>query len=183
MWLGPLAILIIWVTYCLVYLRHDRQGHTTLSGVVASTRRAYWTFLIGMLVSGILIFLFFKLWLVNVLALPSLVIWLVGLVALVFQPIVAIIPMSGGIKTRVHDFAAYAEGLFIAVIALFIAQSRQLPTGARVVCWLLFLFMIYLAREFKRNLLKPKFIRVQAMYAASFHVIVLIAITAYKLTN
>ncbi len=178
MWLGPLAIAIVWAMFSFVYFASDRRGHTTLSSVAASRKRNYWLFCSTLLVSGLLIFLFMKDWLIPTLELPSITMYLTFAAALVFQPVIAIVPLGNKWQSFVHNVAAYAECILMPPIAVFIAQSYVLPWWVRMMCWGLIVFMIYLAAEFRRYFLKPKFIHIQAYFTASFHLIILIAFVA-----
>ena len=174
MQLGPLAIIIVWTAYSMVYYKTDRTGHTTLSGVAASTKKNYWIFSTGLFVSGVLMFLFVRLWYLDALDLPLTFLYLTGLATLLFQPLIAFVPYSKGVKTIIHNIAAYAESAILPILAVFIAQSRQLPFLIRTVCWLILLIMLYSFIEFRRQFLKPRFIHVQAVYTASFHLIILL---------
>lgn len=108
MWLGPLSIAVVWSIYALVFYKSDKDGHTTLSSVAASTTRNYWFFCFGLITSGILIFIFFSDWLIPKLLLPTISLYFIGLAALFFQPIVAIVPIGNKLQSAVHNVAAYA---------------------------------------------------------------------------
>ena len=181
MLLGPFSILIAWLVYWVVYFKSDRTGHTTLSSVVASNQRNYWLFCIGLVASGIFFFVFARNWLVSELQLPRVFLYIVGIAALFFQSIIAVVPMKGKYKMMAHNVAAYGECTLMPVVAIFVAQSRALPMVVRAICWALVVFMLYLVVEFKRNFLKPRFIKVQAAFSASFHAIILLAIVTKTL--
>ena len=178
MWLGPLAILLVWSMYSFVYFASDRQGHTTLSSVAASSRRNYWLFCSTLLVAGLMIFVFMRNWLIPTLELPRATLYLAFAAALVFQPIIAIVPLGNRWQSVIHNIAAYAECVLMPPIAVLIAQSHVLLWWVRMMCWGLVIFMVYLAFEFRRYFLKPKFIHIQAYFTASFHLIILIAFVA-----
>lgn len=181
--LGPLAIFLSWLTYGSLFLVRDKSGHTTLSEVGALDRRNYAIFCMGLLTCGILMYLFVRLWLMDALQLPQVFLYLAGIATLVFQPIIAIVPLRGKVMGRIHDAAAYAECALLPVMGLMIARSPALPVGVRLVCWALTVFMVYLVFEFWRNFLKPRFILVQMAFGLSFHFIILIATTSKLITG
>ncbi len=181
--LGPLAILITWLTYAFLYLVRDKSAHTTLSEVGAIGSRNYIIFCSGLLASGIIVFLFIRLWFVDALQLPPVFLYIAGIAALVLQPIIAIVPMRGKVMARMHDTAAYIESALLPIMAFMIARSSVLPVGVRLVCLALTLFMVYLVFEFWRNFLKPRFILVQIAFGLSFHLIILISTTSKLITG
>lgn len=181
--LGPLAILIVWAASCSVYFSSDRTGHTTLSAVAASNRRNYAIFTLGLLTSGILIFLFVRFWFINVLNLPPIFLYITGLATLIFQPIVALVPLRGKIVAKIHGIAAYGESILLPVLAAFIVTSPALPVVVRFVCLGLLSYMIYLALEFKKQLLTPRYILIQVAFVGCFHLTILIATLTKVITG
>lgn len=181
-WLGPLSIIIAWITYTLIFVKTDRAGHFTLSSVAASSRRNYWIFCAGLIVGGMLFFLFVRDWLMDALALPDIFLYLTGIATLILQPIIAIVPLGNRLQNRIHNIAAWLESALIPVLAYFIVRSPALSSFARLVCLILLGGMLYLVFEFKKNFLKPRFLYIQVLYWTSFHLLVLTA-TISALTN
>lgn len=174
-WLGPLAIVITWIAFLFVYFNTSREGHTTLSSVAAANKWNYWVFCIGLIASGLLIFVFIRDWLMPALQLPRIFLYITGVATLVCQPIIAIVPIGTKWQSAIHNGAAYIEWPLFPIMALMIAQSNVLPAVIRVVCWGLIGFMVYLAVEFRKNFLKPKFLHIQGLFIASFHTMLLLA--------
>jgi hypothetical protein len=180
--LGPLAILLAWTTFAILFFTSDRTGQTTFSGLSTTRKRSYALFSSGLVVSGLLIFLFVKFWFAEALKLPDIFTYIVAFSTLILQPVGAIAPFKDENAKDTHNLAIYLEGALLPVMAVLIARSPILSIGVTVVCWSIIAFMLYLLFEFRRQFLKPRFIFVQVGYIACFHLIILIA-TFYALSR
>lgn len=176
-WLGPASVAVTWITYALVYTDIDRGKHCTLSSAATSTLRNYWIFMVGLVTSGLLTFIFIQNWLITALQLPGNFLYIAGIATLVFQPVIAIVPTGNKWQKYIHTIAAYCECMLLPFMAIIIAQSKVLPVVVRLICWMLIGFMLYLTLEFRKNFLKPRFIWVQTMFTATFHSIMMLATT------
>ncbi len=175
MWLGPLAILVAWSVDLIIFFSFDRGEHYTFSSIGASHKKAYALFATSTFIAGVLIFFFFKNWMINALMLPRIFLPVAALGALFLQSIVAFVPRTIGLKRRIHDVAAYIECALLPVMGLIISRSPVLNKLVQYICLFIVIFMIYLYYEFKKRFLRPQFIYIQALYYGSFHLIVLLA--------
>lgn len=169
-----LIAFVLFLLVMMVTLRVWGRDHAlSLSGHAAKQRASYVLFLSGLTAAGVLFYLFGSQWLAPTLQLNVFFSVLLAAAA-ILELLTAAVPDSGGIKSKIHRFAAWSMALCMGVLGILVTIAPSMYGWAQTVCAVLVAYMIFTLFLF---LCVPKtrahFLVYQSSYVLSFFIVML----------
>jgi hypothetical protein len=173
-YLGLVAVIQLWV--CLLLMIRVWKGNSsmTYSEHAAKTKTASLYYFVVFSIHLVLFYVFALKWFVPNFSLPS-TYMMVLTIALTGQFIAVLVPTTGGVKTKIHDIAAYTMHMLLVPLNIFIVLSPSFSQTARYFTAIMLIYMIFVWYIMATDKLKNKRLILQTFYGLSFHLSILVA--------
>jgi len=171
---GLLAVIQLWA--CLIYMIRKWKGNAsmTYSAHAATTKTASIYYFVVFSIHLVLIYIFASKWFVTSYSLPSSYM-IVLTIALSGQFIALLVPTTGGVKTKIHDIAAYTMHILLLPLNLFIVFSSSFSYLSRYFTVVMIMYMVFVWYIMATDRLKDKRLIIQTFYGLGFHLSLLVA--------
>lgn len=173
---GILSFVVLWSGLIFMIRKWPGNRSMSYSSHAAATKSGSIYYFAMFSLHLALFYTFIDRWFVPTFQLPNM--FLVLSLAAVFGQFVAVcVPTTGGRKTTIHDAASYVAFTLLIPLSVMIAVSPNVTMAGRIAASIAATFMTLLGVSFvfvKATM--DHFIIFQTLYAASFHVALLVAI-------